>query len=255
MIKTKERGALDFVFARREVKYRVPADIYPELRQKLKKIMKEDLYPRSCILSIYYDTENNELISRSLAGGSYKEKLRLRSYGIPGEDTMVFPELKKKYNGIVFKRRAMMPCLAAEKFLSKDVLTVPENQIIRELSYFISFYHPQPKLFIGYDRESFVGRADPGLRITFDHNVRYRSTRLSLRDGDDGETLDLHGDYLMEVKTEDALPMELVRIMSEFHLYPDSFSKYGTIYKLMNQKEARVSASPDAVCAAVREYA
>lgn len=227
-----DRDKAGLVFMRHEIKYRVPSFLYPEFLKRAQDILMPDLYPHSSILSIYYDTKDNDLVSRSLAGPPYKEKLRLRSYGIPDRDAMVFAELKKKYGGIVYKRRAMMPCLTAERFLNQGISPAQDSQIVRELGYFRSFYHPVPKLFIAYERNSFAGIKNPDLRVTFDYDIRYRQDRLSLRDGDGGEHLDTHGDYLMEVKVRDTIPIELSHILSGLKLYPNSFSKYGTIYRI-----------------------
>lgn len=240
MLSAMERTGLDFVFARHEVKYRVPAEIYPELMKKMGGLLVPDLYPESHVLSIYYDTENNDLISRSLSGPAYREKLRLRSYGIPGKNTMVFPELKKKYLGVVYKRRAMMPLCEAELFLNRGIYAGEESQIVRELAYFRDFYHPQPKLFIGYDRKSFMGAEQNDLRITFDNDIRFREDHLSLLEGDEGTPLDIGGDYLMEVKAQDAIPFAIVRTLSELGLYPDSFSKYGTIYTMRHRRAVQI---------------
>ena len=45
----------------------------------------------------------------------YKEKFRLRSYGVPGPEDTVFLELKKKYKGVIYKRRAMLPLTEANQ--------------------------------------------------------------------------------------------------------------------------------------------
>ena len=63
------------------------------------------------------DTPDHRLIRSSLEKPVYKEKLRLRSYGVPQSDTTVFAELKKKYKGIVYKRRIGMPRHEAACFL------------------------------------------------------------------------------------------------------------------------------------------
>lgn len=221
---------------RHEIKYRIPSDMYPEFMRRVGRILKPDLYPHSNILSIYYDTEHNDLISRSLEGGTYKEKLRLRSYGVPDRNTLVFPELKKKYSGIVYKRREMMPCVEAERFLNQGIPAGRDSQILREIDYFRSFYHPMPKLFIAYRRNSFAGIWHPDLRVTFDYDIRYREDRLSLRDGDDGEPLDIGGDLLMEIKVRDSIPVELSEFLNDMKIYPNSFSKYGTIYRTIHKR-------------------
>lgn len=236
MTQQDNKAASGLVFMRHEIKYRIPSEIYPEFMQRTAHILKPDLYPHSNILSIYYDTEHNDLVSRSIEGGPYKEKLRLRSYGIPERDTAVFPELKKKYAGIVYKRREMMPCIAAERFLNQGILPGKDSQILRELDYFRTFYHPMPKLFIAYRRNSFAGLRHPDLRVTFDYDIRYRGDRLSLREGDDGAQLDIGGDFLMEIKVRDTIPLELTAILSDMKLYPNSFSKYGTIYRIIQGK-------------------
>lgn len=236
MTQQDNKAASGLVFMRHEIKYRITSEIYPEFMRRTSYILKPDLYPHSNILSIYYDTEHNDLVSRSIEGGPYKEKLRLRSYGIPSRDTIVFPELKKKYAGIVYKRREMMPCIAAERFLNQGILPGRESQILRELDYFRTFYHPMPVLFIGYRRNSFAGVRHPDLRVTFDYDIRYREDRLSLQEGDDGEALDIRGDFLMEIKVRDSIPVELTKILSDMKIYPDSFSKYGTIYRAIHDK-------------------
>ena len=87
------------VFNRYEKKYILSQPIYTALRKRLSKYMTEDEYGKHTICNIYYDTPDNLLIRRSIEKPVYKEKLRLRSYGIPTLDTKVFLEMKKKYKG------------------------------------------------------------------------------------------------------------------------------------------------------------
>lgn len=67
------------------------------------------------------------MIRNSIEKPIYKEKLRLRSYGTPSADDKVFIELKKKYRGVVYKRRTAMTLREAEMFLSGKLL--PKTQI------------------------------------------------------------------------------------------------------------------------------
>lgn len=76
--------------------------------------MKKDAYGAYTICNIYYDTGDWRLIRKSLEKPVYKEKLRVRSYGVPTGDDKVFVELKKKYDGVVYKRRVAMT--AARRF-------------------------------------------------------------------------------------------------------------------------------------------
>lgn len=78
------------VFNRYEKKYLMPESIYFELRDRLKAYMQEDSYGLHTICNIYYDTADSYLIRKSIEKPVYKEKLRLRSYGVPTLDSDVF---------------------------------------------------------------------------------------------------------------------------------------------------------------------
>ena len=93
------------VFAREEKKFLISEEIYEALKSSLGNRLVDDEYFRYRICSIYYDTEDFELFRISTDSPVYKEKLRVRSYGEPDENSRVFLEVKKKYDGIVYKRR------------------------------------------------------------------------------------------------------------------------------------------------------
>ncbi|MDO4615821.1 MAG: polyphosphate polymerase domain-containing protein, partial [Lachnospiraceae bacterium] len=185
-------------------------------------------------------SDKNDLITRSMAKPPYKEKLRLRTYGIPTCTSTAFLEIKKKYDGIVYKRRAAMPYAEAERFLDSGRHQRGGNQIEKELAYFRDFYRVKPAMFLAYDREAFAGRTDPYMRMTIDRNIRYRTEDLSLLSGDAGKLLNMDGGELLEVKVNGALPMEIVRIFNDLHIYPKSFSKYGSAYTELQGKRGRV---------------
>ena len=47
--------------------------------------MSVDSYGKHTIGNVYYDTDTYELITRPVEKPKYKEKFRIRSYGIPRE--------------------------------------------------------------------------------------------------------------------------------------------------------------------------
>lgn len=211
--------------------------------KKLEPYIRPDQYGPYTICNLYFDTEHDDLISRSIQGPQYKEKLRLRSYGVPEPEDMVFLEIKKKYEGTVYKRRVSMTLLAAERYLQEGIRPLTNEQILNEIEYFFSFYHPVPKLYLAYERSAFFSAGDSNLRITFDQNIRSRTDNLRLDAGDHGAPLWDKEYRLMEVKVSGAsLPLWLARILSELAIYPTSFSKYGNIYlrDLEENKETRV---------------
>lgn len=223
--------AVQSVFKRKEMKYLLDPQQYSEFRKRITGYMEQDQYGLHTICSIYFDNDDDHIIKNSLEKPLYKEKLRLRSYGVPkDESSPVFLELKKKYKGIVYKRRIPLTLKSAEDYIYNDIKP-DQSQIFREIDYFRRLYNVYPKIFIGYDRIAMFGTADHELRLTFDFNVRCRRTMLHLTDGDHGTKLIPDGYALMEIKISGSMPLWLSHILTELKIYPTSFSKYGEFYK------------------------
>jgi len=97
------------IFCRRETKYLITKEQMARVLQKMGDRIVPDEYGRSTICNLYYDTPDYLLIRRSIEKPVYKEKLRLRSYGVPKAGGKVFAEIKKKHKQIVYKRRITLP--------------------------------------------------------------------------------------------------------------------------------------------------
>jgi hypothetical protein len=226
------------VFNRYEKKFALDLDTYEKLIKRLNQYLEMDAFNKEngfyTISNIYYDTPNNELITKSLAKPIYKEKLRLRSYGVPKSSTLGYLEIKKKYNGIVNKRRTSMSIEEASLFTKTGI--IPEfkkyhnKQVLNEIAFLLKRYELAPAVYIAYDRTAFFSKESRDLRITFDNNIRTRRYDLSLEAGDHGQVLEGPGAILMEIKAEQSFPLWLCKLLSEFKLLPTSFSKYGHEY-------------------------
>ena len=216
-------------FRRYEKKYFVTPAQQRTLLDGISAHMRKDDYGQYTICSIYYDTDDWRLIRASLEKPEYKEKLRVRSYGVPDDDGRVFVELKKKYKGVVYKRRITVKAWETEALLNGKMETA--EQIGREIQWFQRFYGAKPKVFIAYDRLAFAGIEEPELRLTMDSNIRWRTYELDLRKGDWGERLIPDDRILMEIKFPGACPLWLSRLLSDAGVFPTSFSKYGTCYR------------------------
>ena len=220
------------VFERYEKKYLLDEYQYSELQKVLKGRFVIDNYGKTTINNIYYDTPEHLLIRRSIDKPVYKEKLRVRSYGKADSETQVYIELKKKYKGIVYKRRTNMNLRHSRAFLAGNREPKKNPQIEREILYFMKFYEGiVPAMYIGYDRIAMYGVENSDLRITFDENIRYREYDLSLDKGDYGEQLLEQGQTLMELKIPGAIPLWLSKELSRLKIFPTSFSKYGKAYE------------------------
>ena len=217
-------------FKRYEKKYLLSPEQYRALRASLEGRIRPDQFAHSTVCSIYFDDERFSLIRHSLDKPVYKEKLRLRSYGVPGSRDPVFVELKKKYDGVVYKRRITMEARDAVPYLS-GAKPGDGSQISREVDWFLQFYRPAPKVFLAYDREAWAAADGGELRITFDTGIRVRSNDVDLRSGDHGVPLLEDDRILMEIKIPGAAPLWLARLLSENRISSTSFSKYGMYYK------------------------
>lgn len=219
------------VFKRYEKKYMLTESQYEILRQNLEGYLVKDKFGLHTIGNIYFDTDNYELIRASIEKPVYKEKLRLRGYGTIKKDDSVFIELKKKYKGVVYKRRVQLPLKDAQAYLVDGKQPGISSQILREIHWFLQSYQPMPKVYIAYDRIAFAGRADSNLRLTFDHNIRFRESSLDPAKGHWGTPLLDQGRVLMEIKVPGSMPLWLSKILTEQRIFPTSFSKYGTCYQ------------------------
>lgn len=218
-------------FERVEIKYLLNPIQCRELLKRLEGRMAADKYGKTAICNIYFDTPDARLIRTSLEKPVYKEKFRLRSYGIPKDGDTVFLELKKKYKGIVYKRREEMSLEDAENYLYRSKASARNSQVMREIDWFRSYYKTLiPAMYISYERVAMYGIEDEELRMTFDGNLLWRDTSLSLDSGPWGNSLLDPGEKLLEIKLPGAMPVWLADIFNELKIYPASFSKYGQAY-------------------------
>ena len=226
-------GNFTYVFERVERKFLLTPTQYAGLMRVLPEYMQADQYGESTILSLYLDTEDSLLIRRSLEKPVYKEKLRLRSYGVPRGTDNVFLEVKKKVRGVVYKRRICLPLDRAMACLKQGTVPAAGGQIGREIAYMLRRYRLQPAVLLAYDRTAYT-ELEPSpnrLRITIDRDIRSRQTDLDLRLGSAGDPLLAPGMRLMEIKTAHAIPLWLCAALDQNEIRPTSFSKYGRVYE------------------------
>lgn len=226
------------VFQRYELKYLLTREQKSAVISAMASHMEPDSFGRSTIRNLYYDTDTYRLIRRSLDGPVYKEKLRVRSYRTAGPDDEVFIELKKKYQSVVYKRRTVILEKEAADYLAGKIPAPRPCQITDEIDYFRQFYKTlAPRVFLSYEREAFYEKGNGSFRVTFDENILWRTTDLSLQAGIYGENILKTGQTLMELKTAGGIPLWMVDILTGQRLQKTSFSKYGSAYMTMLARE------------------
>ncbi len=219
------------VMKRYELKYIITKAQKEFFLNALKGHMEPDKFGLTSIATLYYDTPDYRLINRSIEKPLFKEKLRLRSYGLATNESPVFLELKRKAYDIVYKRRVQSTIPLVKKFLDGQGDICAGGQINREIVYFRDFYKSlSPTCLIIYDRTAFF---EPGgdLRLTIDDNPRYRVDNLNLTTSMEGNLLLPQNCSILEIKVQQAMPLWLSSILDSGKIYKASFSKYGEAYK------------------------
>ena len=202
------------VFKRYEIKYMVTAEQKTRILRAMEPYMEMDRFGRSTVRNIYYDTDDFVLARHSIAKPDFKEKLRVRSYAKADAESTVFVELKRKFDGVVYKRRVGLCEADAMKWMagSNDQAVIHgtgagSTQVTSEIEYFRGLYSGlKPVLYLAYDREAYRMRegaqtADGGseFRVTFDCNIRCRENDLSLKSEAYGTEMLEEGMFLMEL--------------------------------------------------------
>ena len=226
--------AYQAVFKRYETKYMITLEQKQKILEAMSPHMALDKYGRTTIRNIYFDTDNYRLIRRSIEKPMYKEKLRIRSYAQATPDSPVFVELKKKYNGVVYKRRLSMKESQALSWICLGGSPPKNNQIAREIDYFLHFYPGlKPAVFLSYEREAYYCRNGTDFRVTFDDNILCRQQDLSLELPPSGNAILPEGMAIMEIKCSGGIPLWMTQTLTRERIFRTPFSKYGVAYQTL----------------------
>lgn len=174
----------------------------------------------------------------------------------------VFFGIKKKFKGIVYKRRLALTLPAALAFVSglpyeqacarwplsdaalaAAALSPVTRQIARELEVAMDRWLPLvPSMGIACDRVAWAYRPemfqeregdelfDSELRITFDDCLEYLDCH---RFRSPWRPIIESSESVMEIKSAGPYPPWLVEVLSAERIYPASFTKYGNVYQLV----------------------
>lgn len=217
-------------FRRVEKKYIINQEQYLYLKEILKEKMIEDEHGKNTICNLYFDTDQYDLIRYSITKPVYKEKVRLRSYNIPTIDSTIYLEIKRKYNGVVSKRRIEMSLREFSEYLNKYDTSIEETQLKKEFDYYFKHFNLKPTMFLSYYRRAYYDKENREFRVTFDNHILARKYDLQLELGNYGVHILEKNKYIMEIKTLGAIPMWFVKILNELKIFPCRFSKYGEAY-------------------------
>jgi len=197
------------------------------------------------LLSLYYDSPSRECFWAKVEGLKFRRKLRLRIY-VPEDITSVktgIVEIKQRINRTVQKRRLALPLADAEalcdgEFPSCD-LDAFDTQVASEVGYLVKAMHFAPACITAYRRRAFVGgEYDPGLRVTFDTDVRYRVHALKVNLDATNHLLLPPDVCIMEVKADERIPDWTTSLLSRHGCRIQRVSKYcAAIARVLEQSQ------------------
>jgi hypothetical protein len=231
---------------RYEYKYLVPAEHYAALRSAVQPFLRADKFAALqtggmyTVRSIYFDTPGFEMYHTKVDGIAHRMKVRLRGYNQGGAESMVFMEIKRKYEGPILKNRSEAPFGVVcglfkrganfEEYLSS--IKNPDNA--RRFFYQILSRNLSPVVNVIYEREPYLGKnlnPDNDFRLTFDLHLRSVSYPAVDRLFDEtGAVYAYPGFFILEVKFNQFCPEWIKPIIEDFQLRKEPASKYvGTI--------------------------
>ncbi len=222
-------------FNRFELKYLLTSSQANAFRDDLLHFVDRDAhagptgsYP---LTSLYYDSDDHRFYWEKIDGIKFRRKLRIRSYEpVPDSSATVFVEIKQRVNRVTQKRRIVTSLVDALALCDSGV--IPEHDprdsaTFDEIAGMTLYYDLRPAVITLYDREAFIGReSDPGLRITFDSHIRYRSRDLDLTHPEPGTAAMNPSWQVMEVKVNERIPHWLTELVARHDCQLIRISKY-----------------------------
>ncbi|MEM6344845.1 MAG: polyphosphate polymerase domain-containing protein [Bacteroidota bacterium] len=228
---------------RYEYKYFVPTEKLDTLRHLILPFVDLDKYAvdrehnHYTVRSIYFDSPRLEFYDEKVEGIAHRKKVRLRGYDIGQNESTVFMEIKRKYEMPILKNRAPMTFAGAKALLSGQA---PIERVIqnsgkfpdaqdnaRRFLYQINKRNLRPVVCVIYDREPYLSKTDPTIRITFDKNLRSTPyPRVDQLYTEENLRHCLSNQFILEVKFNDYYPAWMKPIISTLGLKWTSASKY-----------------------------
>lgn len=174
-------------FRRLEMKYVIPERRVPQLIALIRPHVALDPFlarlgkPSYPVTSLYFDSFDLESLFAKEAGWLSRRRIRLRTYADAFESgATAFFEIKRRHDFLVSKDRLPLMLPTDDRSWIRPVvlrhllkLSREHDPAAREEAIVLDAWHNlQPTAVVSYDREAYVSRIDPELRITVDRALR-----------------------------------------------------------------------------------
>jgi hypothetical protein len=246
---------------RYERKYYISNEKLDTLRERLKPFVNPDVHLKEneiglsqyTVRSIYYDTPTMEFYYEKKEGLENRNKFRIRVYDQFKPGDVAFLEIKRKLGNRIKKHRATLPAEKTGELLKtgdieKYIIADKSPKVLDDASKFLYYYYAKslkPVNLVVYEREAFHGKFDPGVRITFDKNVRTTLyPKLSELYSEARNKAITPGYFIVEIKYFETMPVWAHSIVEEFKLRLEAISKYSTGLDIHYPYYSRMRYSP-----------
>ncbi len=229
-------------YSRYELKYLLNRAQYQQMVELLGDYMALDTMgdERGCytITSLYYDTVDYKAYWDKIEGHRFRRKVRIRVYGEQAvtPETPCFIEIKQRINKALQKKRVVLPYSTGTALcgVGQEVpveVSETDRAVIGEIQYLNRTLQLQPACVVTYSRLAFDGSEyEPGLRVTFDTNLKYRVHDLTLlSQGRVENHFFLPPEWcVMEIKVNYRVPYWLTELIGRYRCTLRRISKYCT---------------------------
>jgi len=229
---------------RYELKYVVPEECARAIAEHVRPYCDPDPFLEGereyTISSLYLDTPTLAHYHQKRIHQRDRVKVRIRTYGMLS-DGPVFLELKRRTGDVVVKSRARVPrerwvALASSPGpVEMPDLRALKQYVVEDFRTHVLGLAMRPVVVVRYDREPYVGRTDPGVRVTFDRRLRFLPASEFVLPSRDVDYLpfDYAGVFfagrslvVLEIKFDERFPVWVPDLIRRFDLARVSFSKY-----------------------------
>ncbi|MCD4747297.1 MAG: polyphosphate polymerase domain-containing protein [Bacteroidales bacterium] len=226
---------------RLEYKYLVPVELLDKLRSAIKSFVVFDNYAKDrpdnhyTVKSIYLDTIDLKHYYEKVDGLKIRKKFRIRGYNEQEENSIVFLEVKRRYENYISKNRSSLyynnlNTILKTRNYSDYILPQEKSDPIKDANYFLFYVYAKslrPLISVVYEREAYFSKFDPKFRISFDKNLRsliFPSLNNLYEDNELKKVMPKY--FVLETKFTGFYPSWMKNIIKEFNLTRRSVSKY-----------------------------
>ena len=230
-----------------EFKYQITAEQMPAIKAAISPYCNVDPFVgnaggRYTITSLYLDTVDRRFYWATENQVHARMKLRVRTYGMASEGP-VFLEIKRRFGDAQSKSRVQVPrdewqaavIPGGDEQFQNWKLDSRKMEIVKDFSAIAGGYALEPVCCVRYDRDSYVGRLNPDVRITFDQRIRTCHSHDWALHPHEVDYLPVDYPYnfgapeprlVLEIKFDMHLPIWLIDLVRQFDLKRESFAKY-----------------------------